>query len=708
MTHHDRHRWRAVAAAATALVLGAASCASAQPEPDGAATQPTPTAAATAAVSTTSTTATTETGAVEVEMPDVIGLPQGFARLTVRDAGITGPISELRGDEPVPGADPGEIIAQDPEPGELVDPNTDVTLHTAPEPDDTAEVVKPDVDDTPDGDTVEDDVEPQATVDSGDPDPVLAAIATPGWMEANGAVAVDDTGLMWVPWAPFDDDAHERLVAERERWDSTMPPYTPAVRRAIANEQPIAREKADKPGSWHPVIDREQVDIHLREHTTGVSEEIQVCPNRLGENSALSSRLSTELVAPGGLQIHAVADVINPMGALLAFSPGEPMSIAGLRYLADQGFVPGDWSAAALEVLVRRAAIAAMIEELIPKAAMSTAPDSLWEACMDAASTASRSNRRSGSWGITLQTLWSRGLRLQFEARPPDQVWIETVEAGARVGAIMCRPAETVHLVDASTGVRVGVFEQRTEAARALELSWGGDRFRAHKFASLEGPCEPGSDAWNAAIAQLGEWADEGAATVDLSRWWSLGVRQAWLRVGQWVTVPQEIAWEAHRSAGLDGRLWCSVGPPIRDPFDAEEIRENVRPHCTEEQRSRMLDEVASAPAYTRQMSGFDMPLGTPWADRNKFPLRSKADMLGCDPTPEEIASDLRVRPIEPTLKRPWPPGLLPGSSANGWPLPATACPGVEWPSFDDARFWWPADRAPVGDAGQRKGLGVK
>lgn len=689
MTQRTRQRARTLATVLAAVAVAAMSCASTDEAPPlHTVAAPAVTAAATD-VATTEAAVTTET-AVEVAsvvLPDVRGLEVPQARRKLRDAGVTGFIDSG------PSAD-ATVTEQHPAPGTTVEPRADVTLDVQPDlvPESTV------TDDPEDERTEEEPDEHQPTTVAppapDDPDPILAGIATSGWLEANGAVEVGAAGLVWVPWAPFGADADRELIAQRDRWDKTMPPLLDWVSNAIANGDPIAREKADKPGSWHPVVDRDQLEIHYVERGSEVQEEIQVCPNRLGANTPQTQKRMQEMLAPGGGMIHAVTDIGNAMAWLLAFSPGEPMSIAGLRFLADQGFVPDNWSVEALDVLVRRVAVAAVIEEVVPRAAMSTAPTSLWEACMDAASTAADSQRRTGSWGITLQSLWSRGLRLEHEAPPTERAWIEMIQAGERAGAIVCRPAETVHLVDASTGKRVGALEERGEAARALQLSWSGDRFRAARWESFEGHCEPGSDAWNAAVARLGTWADEGAATVDLSRWWALGIRQTWMRVGQWVNVPQEVAWEAHRSAGLDLRMWCEIGPPIRDPFDPDEIRDNVRPHCTAEQRTRMLDQVASAPAYTSAMSGFDMPLGTPWARRNEHPLRSKADILGCDPSESEIASDQRTRAIEPTLKRPWTPGLLAGSPASGWPRPAVPCPGVAWPEFGDERFWWPESTA--------------
>ena len=696
MTHRTRQRARTLAAALAALAISAASCASTDDVP------PPQTIAAPHATAEAAVTTTTTAAAKGVVLPDVRGLDVPQARRQLRDAGVTGFIDSGRSSE-------ATVTEQHPTPGTNVEAHADVILDIEADPvpeaaDETADGDEMPEDGTEMSEDGTDDEEPQTlpapTADGADP--ALAAAATPGWLEANGAVVVDSTGLVWVPWAPFGDDADAQLVAERDRWDKTMPSLLDWAAANIADGAPIAREKADKPGSWHPVVDRSRLKIHYVEWGTEVTEEIQVCPERLGASTPQTRQRRLEMLAPGGAMIHAVAATLNPMASLLSFSPGEPMSIAGLRTLADQGFVPGDWSAEALDVVVRRAAVAAIIEETVPRAAMSMTPDSLWEACMDAATTASRSNRRSGSWGITLQTLWSRGLRIEHETPPPEQVWVEMVQSGSRAGVIVCRPAETVHLLDASTGRRVGVLEERSEAARALWLAWTGDRFRARRFESLEGRCEPGTSAWAAAVAQLGEWADESAATVDLARWWGLGIRQPWMRVGQWVNVPQAVAWEAHRSVGLDLRLWCAIGPPIRDPFDAGEIRDIVAPHCTDSQRTRMLDQVAAAPPYTPAMSAFDLPAGTPWANRDEFPLRTTADILGCDPTESEIAADQRTRPIEPTLKRPWTPGLLAGSPSNGWPQPAAPCPGVEWPSFDDTRFWWPADTAT--GHGERRG----
>lgn len=676
MSTHPWRRGRNVIAVAITSCLLTASCASpSSSELETAATVASPTAAAAATTAATTTAPSAITHVVDQE--SVARDEDAAAR---RDAAP----SESLDDDAGAAADTDEA-AEDAAVTETVGSTVDQNAVGA--------------DDEFGRETAE-----EAASDAAIPD--LTAIATPGWMEANGAVAVDDTGLVWVPWPAFDAAADSQLVAERELWDATMPPYLDWVARAIAAGEPIAREKAGKAGSWHPVVDKTDLDVHYTERGANVSEEITVCPRRLGENNQQSRQRMNEMLAPGGLRIHAVATVGNPISWLLSFSPGEPMSVAGQRFLADQGFVPGDWSAEALEVTVRRAALAAVIEELVPRAAMSAAPESLWEACMDVASTAAHSNRRSGSWGITLQALWNRGLRLEYEARPIERAWVEAVESGSRAGVIVCRSAETVHLVDFSTGRRVGVLERRAEAARALHLTWTGDRYRAYRWESIDGRCEPGSAAWSGAVAQLGEWADEAAARVDLARRWALGMRQTWMRVGQWVDVPQEVAWEAHRSAGLDLRMWCAIGPPIRDPFTADELRDLLRLHCTPEQRARMLDQVAASPAYTPVMTGFVIGAGQSWADRADNRLRTTEQILGCAPTEAEIAEDQRTRPIEPTMKRPWPPGLLPGGPKIGWPILTVPCPGIEWPPFDDERYWWPAERAPAGNAGQRHGPG--
>ena len=701
MTPRTARPVQAFGAAVAAIAVAAASCASTA---DPAQSQAPTTAPVVAAATTTTTTP------APIEMPDLVGWPSSYATLLLAEAGLTGPISEI---DPDTGEDlAGTVTAQDPTAGTLIaDADTPVVLHTRPtidrSSDDEAEQSDTDTDTATDGDgDVEDGTTPDPSSD--DVDPILAAAATEGWMDANGAVQAGAAGLMWVPWRDFDADADPQLIAQRHRWDATMPPLPGSVKKRIERGDPIARPKADKAGAWHHVVDKTDLAVHYFEHGSNVSEEIQVCPNRLGKATAATRRRETEMLSPGGLRIHSVGWGHSRLSFLLAWSPGEPMSTAGTRFLADAGFVPGDWSAEALEVLVRQAAIGAVVEELVPRAAMSIAPESLWEACMDAASTSLTSTRRAGTWGITLQSLWSIGLRLEHEAPPPERAWIEMLDAEARAMAIVCRPAETLHLLDASTGQRVGVLRQQPETIVAMSLTWTGDRFRLAHWHLEPGRCEPGSEAWTVAVAQLGAWADEDAAEVDIAARWAEGVRQPWLRVGRWVEVPQAIAWEAHRDAGLLARLWCAAGPPALHPLEAGQLRPEIESHCTAAQKRAMLAQAAAAPALTSAMSVFGFPADTAWAGRGGFARRTTAEILGCDPTVDEIAADQSARPIEPTLKRPWPPGLLPGSPGDGWPSPAVPCPGVVWPAFGDERFWWPESVAPFGGHGQRGGLEVE
>ena len=700
MNTHIRNTTRRIAAAAACIAIGAASCASsAEPEPPTPAATVPPATATTAAAVETRTEKAAPAKTAQVEIPDVTGQRAGDARRELRIAGITGDIDS--GDD-----NDATVTDQQPPAGRTVPADTSVTLHTTPAqpPTDTADSDNTTSAADEDSGGAADTAQP-ATVG---PDPVLAAVATPGWMEANGAVPVDDTGLMWVPWAPFGDDADPQLIAERDRWDKTMPPLLDWAETKLRRGEPIAREKQDKPGHWQDVVDTTGLDVHLHEHATGVTKEITVCPSRLGEATAETKRRRVEMLSPGGLAIHSLGWSHNRLSFLLAWSPGEPMSTAGARFLADWGLVPGDWSEAAIEVLVREAAIGAIIEELVSRAAMSAAPDSLWEACMDAASTALTSTRRAGTWGITLQQLWSSGLRLEHEAPPPERVWIEMLDAEARAMTVMCRPAETIHLVDASTTQSVGTFEHRAESVVAMSLSWTGDRWRLAHWHEETGRCEQGSDAWSAAIAQIGLWAEADSTDVDMTKRWAEGVRQPWLRIARWVHVPQAVAWEAHRETGLLARLWCEIGPPALHPLDSDKLRPEIEPFCTAEQKARMLAQAADAPAVTPAMSAYVIGDGEAWADRTDNDRRSVEDVLGCDPSEAEVAADLASRPIEPTLKRPWPPGVLPGSPTGGWPLPAVPCPGVAWPAFGDERFWWPESMAPVGAAGERRGQGVE
>lgn len=559
--------------------------------------------------------------------------------------------------------------------------------------------------------------------------PVSGAHLPP--IELQSAVAIGG-GRVWVPWPPYpaphldparhdQSDAvgshsnllgdvgrgHEFVVSRRAQWEA-MPPYLPEARTALAEGARVARRRGGTGTAWELAIDPAGLDYETRIHADrGVAyDHASLCPPHptpasLGAHpgaadaeqeraGAAVEAFITGMRSPGGRPMHSWGTTVNEVAKLLVYSPGEPMELAlGGHSLTDAGFFPGDWSAPAQRWLTRRAAQGAVTDSIIGHAAVSSGPATLWEACSDLATiipgvyTASHRTRQ-------LESLWARGLRLEFTTPPVERAWVADLSAAGHALAVICHAPGQSFLVDASTGERLDAGTPHRAQVEAMWLTWSRLSYRVLRNALFEGSCD--SEAFARATRWLHDEQHAHVATVDWSepRAWGSGVRNQWIAVREWVAVPQQEVWRAHRDHGWHLGFWCETGIPVGPLVDGELRRGVLASHCAPEQWSALAEAAAAAPEVTSELSATHWEPGASWHERMYLsPFKSLEQVLGCPAEPEVIAEAL-ARPIERRAKKPWPPGSLPlAPDERAYPRPVPPCPEAGWPPQTD-QFWWP------------------
>ena len=558
-------------------------------------------------------------------------------------------------------------------------------------------------------------------------------------LELPSAVPIGD-GRIWVPWPPYPEpqlDAvqsshaavtgshsmllgdvgrgHDFIVAQRTQWEA-MPPYLPEARTAFDEGTRVARRRGGTDTAWELAVDPAGLDYRTRIHADGgvAYDHVSLCPPHptpasLGVDpgvtdadrdraAAAIEAFITGMRSPGGRPMHSWGTTVNEVAKLLVYSPGEPMELAlDGHSLTDAGFFPGDWSAQAKAWLTRRAAHGAVTDSLVGHAAVSPGPATLWEACSDLATitpgvyTESHRTRQ-------LESLWARGLRLEFTTPPVERVWVADLSAAGHALAVICHPPGQSFLLDASTGERLDAGSDHRAHVEGMWLTWSRLSYRVLRNALFEGDCN--GDAFVQATRWLQDRKDAHAAAIDWSepRAWGSGVRNQWIAVREWVAVPQREVWRAHRDHGWHLAFWCETGIPVGALIDGALQRPELEPHCTSEQWAALQDAAAAAPAVTPELSATNWEPGASWHERMYLsPFASLEQILGCRPDPDLISEAL-ARPVERRAKKPWPPGSLPLTLPDrAYPRPMPPCPQAGWPPQTD-RFWWPT-AAPLAEA---------
>lgn len=556
--------------------------------------------------------------------------------------------------------------------------------------------------------------------------------------ELSASVGIGQNRI-WIPWPPYpeaDREAdqhrsaaatgsrsellgdvergHRYVVAQRAQWGA-MPVYTPDAESAFVEGTRVARRRSGTETAWELAVDPAGLEYETRitADETAAYDHVSLCPPHptpaslgadFGDTAAEQDRAGavieafiTGMRSPGGRPMHSWGATVNEVAKLLVYSPGEPMELVlGGHSLADVGFFPGDWSAQAKAWLTRRAAQGAVTDSLVGHAVVSSGPDTLWEACSDLATitpgvyTASQRTRR-------LESLWARGLRLEFTAPPVERAWVADLSAAGHALAVICHPPGRSFLVDASTGERLDAGSDHPAQVEAMWLTWSRLSYRVLRNALFEGGCD--GDAFAGAVKWLANEQDAHAATVDWSepRAWASGVRNQWVAVREWVEVSQMEAWRAHRDHGWHLGFWCETGIPLGVLVDGELLRPELKLHCTAEQWSALEDAAAATPEVTWELSATKWEPGASWHERMYLsPFKSIEDAVGCPPSENAIAGALAL-PIERRVKKPWSPGSLPLTPADqAYPRPMPPCPKAGWPPQTD-RYWWP-EAAPLAE----------
>ena len=551
-------------------------------------------------------------------------------------------------------------------------------------------------------------------------------------LELQSAVAIGD-GRVWVPWPPYPephldpvrhlqsasvgshskllDDVgrgHDYVVRQRSQWEA-MPPYVPEARTAFAEGTRAARRRGGTETAWELAVDPAGLDYETRIHAdrSVAYDHVSLCPPHptpasLGADPGVTDAeqeragaaieaFITGMRSPGGRPMHSWGTTVNQVAKLLVYSPGEPMELAlGGHSLTDTGFFPGDWSAPAKRWLTRRAAQGAVTDSIIGHAAVSSGPATLWEACSDLA-TIIPGIYTTSHRTLQLESLWARGLRLEFTSPPVERAWVADLSAAGHALAVICHPPGQSFLLDASTGERLDAGTDHGAHVEAMWLTWSRLSYRVLRNALFEGDCD--SDAFAHATRWLQDEKDTQAATIDWSepRAWGSGVRNQWIAVREWVTVPQLEVWRAHRDHGWHLGFWCETGIPVGALVDDELRRGELESHCTPEQWSALAAAAAAAPEVTSELSATHWEPGASWHERMYLsPFKSLEQVLGCPADPDLIDGAL-ARPVERRAKKPWPPRSLPlASDGHLYPRPMPPCPGAGWPPQTD-QFWWPA-----------------
>ena len=536
-------------------------------------------------------------------------------------------------------------------------------------------------------------------------------------------------GRVWVPWPDYPNSAisgglpiegpkselladmergFRHVVDQRNRWETEMPPYTPEAGVAFADSERVARRRAGTTDAWELVIDPSGLDHETRVSAdqSAAYDHVTLCPAHptaqslgidLGDTPEDRDRAGAVIEAfilgmrsPGGRPMHSWGTTSNDVAKLLVYSPGEPMEIAaGGHSLADRGFFPGDWSAQARQWLTRRAAQGAVTDSLVGHAVVSTGPQSLWEACSDLATIipgiATASHRTE-----QLESLWARGLRLEFTLPPAERAWVADLSAAGHALAILCHSAGRSYLVDASTGQRLDAGVTAPARVEAMWLTWSRLSYRVLRNALFDGDCD--GEAFGHALKWLSDAKHAHAAAVDWSEphAWGSGVRNEWIAVREWFDVPQSEAWTAHRDHSWHLEFWCRIGIPVGRLVNGELHRPDLQPRCASHEWAALSQAAAQAPVVTSELSATRWLRGASWYQRMYLsPFRSLEEILGCSPD-DDVIDEALQRPVERRVKKPWPPGALEASGdAQIYPRPMPPCPVAGWPPQTD-QYWWP------------------
>ncbi|HCB36907.1 MAG TPA: hypothetical protein DEP66_01460 [Acidimicrobiaceae bacterium] len=582
------------------------------------------------------------------------------------------------------------------------------------------------------------------------PDPVPAAVVLPG-------------GRTWVPWPrlagptlPFASDTHptetEHLLqgeqyfrAVQELWEAHMPPYTDAARARLEAGEPLARERANGYG-FESVVDATGRDVRIRVDDDGRNprEQISLCPphpatdaardiavyerpdvdpglaKRLEESVSLALEpdhwafdwFAAGMRTPAGRRVVLRNHPTSHQVFLLSYSPGEPMDNARRQEaLTDLGYFPGDWSEPMLRSLTIQAATAAVVDTNVWHAVQSTGPQSLWEACQDLA-TLTPYEENDSSRREQLEALWARGIRLEHTSGPAERAFVVEISVPYRAGAVVCHPADDVHLVDASTGERLELYEHRPARVQAIWLGRRDERYFRIDSPTWHGACGDTSPA--GAFARAMSWLHieppslrDRQASFSQEQWAS-GRRSVTVPVYEWVAVSDEQAWEAHRDPAWNLRLRCESGIPVGVVTDGRLARQSDL-GCTDEQWRAMEEAALAAPARTPQLSGRIWQTAVNGYNFGKSRLRSFDGMIGCAADAADISASLAAESVPGSnsalltthSKRPWPPGLLPVEPAGPtlgddarvpsvYPMPHPPCPDAATVPAD-GRFWRPS-----------------
>ena len=571
-------------------------------------------------------------------------------------------------------------------------------------------------------------------------------------LELPSAIALGG-GRIWVPWPPYPEPrfdplrhghsavagshskllgdvgrGHEYVVSQRAQW-AAMPPYLPEARTAFAEGTRVARRRGGTETAWELAVDPAGLDYETRIHADRriAYDHVSLCPPHpapaaLGVDSgatdaeqdragAAIEAFITGMRSPGGRPMHSWGTTVNEVAKLLVYSPGEPMELAlGGHSLTDAGFFPGDWSAQAKRWLTQRAAQGAVTDSIIGHAAVSGGPATLWEACSDLATiipgvyTESHRTRQ-------LESLWARGLRLEFTAPPVERAWVADLSVAGHALAVICHAPGQSFLVDASTGERLDAGTRHRAQVEAMWLTWSRLSYRVLRTALFEGDCD--SDAFGGAVQWLQDEKEAHAAAVDWSEAgaWGSGVRNQWIAVREWVDVPQQEAWQAHRDHSWHLRFWCQAGIPVGALVDGELLRPSLQDWCTPAQWAVLSQAAAGAPIVDWELSATQWAPGISWHERMYLsPFKSFEQILGCTPHADMIAETLQRQAGQPAARRakkPWPPGSLPRTpDGHAYPRPMPPCLAADWPPPSD-RYWWPEDE-PLADVSSASWAGTR
>lgn len=289
------------------------------------------------------------------------------------------------------------------------------------------------------------------------------------------------SGRVWVPWP-------SALVAEQP-WASAVPPYTAEATTAFETRRRVAKERPDAWGTFEPIVDTGSlaVDYELNDERTDVAERIRLC-------------------AP------ALSTLGTPSPSRLTLSDSDATEPAA-------------------------AATFAVAQHLVRRAVLSRGPQSLAQACVDAALA---SGARQSPLIDEVELLWARGIRLEETAPAPAGAWVLWSQ-GDTTQLVVCHQPDTIYVADASTRERLMLFAQLPERAEAIEVHRRDGIFtigEARLFASecAQGSSQPdGTAVRGAGYDRAADWLRERREQTQTSQ-----VSAAWIDVDEldaWRTV---------------------------------------------------------------------------------------------------------------------------------------------------------------------------